>query len=189
MPDWYYDSVAKRYGYEDSRSGDTVQLVYQGDSIPTSVRADQLTPAGSVISWFQTDGSGDFSELLWNAVARAGLAVGYEGKSVTGMPVKEFIAADVVYELFAKSYLDWIQLVANAPVTVNSPPDWFNTSDWQGSLNRTLQVEIIRQAYNLVVRKGLKFSLSEMAKTFVSYIASNIVSRRSAGAGTSFRAE
>ena len=102
---WFYNTDNQRYGYELSRVGSTVSLVYQGDeeSAAQNVDASVLTAAGPMISWFQNEGqSSTVMELVWDAVMRSGISVLYEKKSATSAAVKEFVIIDALYELFAK---------------------------------------------------------------------------------------
>lgn len=189
---WYYDTNAERYGYELSRDNGNVTLVYQGDeeSSAVTVSATVLTPAGPVIGWFQNEGaSSDVMELVWDAVARAGISVLYEKKSATSAAVREFVIIDGIYTLFAKPYLNWVQILPNSSFTVGAVPrEWLVASDYEAAVNKTVQTQILYQIYNLLMRKGVKFSLQDMMKEFVALTLSNIMSRRNAVTGANYRA-
>ena len=187
MSGYYWNPTVGRYGTLQSQSGDSGQIIYDGDgSTQSAVSMSQLQPAGTMMSWISGE-QGDFGEILWNVAARAGISMVYDRKPVMSAEIKQFAMVEAATTLFFKQYLRWIQLSANPPVTIKDPREFLNRSDFEGALNATLQNEIVNQGYNLVFKKGIKVDFGQILRGLVSRVAANMVQRRNQTTGANFR--
>lgn len=192
MSKLYWDSKTKRYAQLVKTVGDNATVRYSGDTADTTVPISQLSPAGTVMNWFSSEGqSGDIQEIMFNCIARSGIHAIYDKKQFFDGKMKEFAMVETIYMLFMKNYVEWItNIMPNVPRDVTDPKAWFISQDVEGAVNHAIGFEITYQLYQMVMKKpSFKFNLNEIVKNIVAFTTANVVQRRSTKTGTAHRSQ